>query len=355
MHDDPAREVLLLPFATGALAWPTDGVVRFDEARVLPGLDATRRAQLRCTQAFKPHADELASAGYACIDDDIDPGSDKPSIALLLPPRQRDHARALLARALLNLAPGGTLVACQANDEGARSLQSDLARLCGQVQAASKRHCRVTWASRDALDATLVAEWTALDAPRALDGGWRSRPGVFAWDRIDAASALLIEHLPRALHGRAADLGAGTGVLAAALLGRNPQLEVLDLYEADARALALARENLEARASAAAETATAGGTVPGFHWHDVTAGLPDRYDVIVTNPPFHLGRADAPQLGRAFIAAAAQALLPGGRLWLVANRHLPYEAALAQDFAYVRELAAREGFKVIEARKAGGA
>ena len=46
------------------------------------------------------------------------------------------------------------------------------------------------------------------------------------------------------------------------------------------------------------------------------------------------------------------ALLPGGRLWLVANRHLPYEAALGVGFGSVREVAARDGFKVIEAVRA---
>jgi 16S rRNA (guanine1207-N2)-methyltransferase len=261
----------------------------------------------------------------------------------VLPPRQRDPARALLADAFARLAPGGVLTACQANDEGARSMQSDLARLAGGVRAESKRHCRVAWAIAGTPDADLLREWAALDAPRALDNGWRSRPGVFAWDRIDPASTLLIEYLPRNLYGRAADLGAGTGVLAAALLERNPELERLDLYEADARALELARDNLASRFPAERL---------GFEWHDVTAGLPHRYDAIVTNPPFHLGRADAPELGRAFIAAAAQALKPGGRLWLVANRHLPYEAALAQGFAEVREVADAAGFKVIVARKA---
>jgi 16S rRNA (guanine1207-N2)-methyltransferase len=337
MHDDPAADVLLLPFETGALAWPADGAVWFANARPLPVLPEPQQRQLRCTQAFKPHADALERAGFALARGD----ESGLALALVLPPRQRDQARALLADAFARLAPGGVLVACQANDEGARSMQSDLARLAGGVRAESKRHCRVAWASADHLDAALMAEWVALDAPRSVDG-WRTRPGVFAWDRVDAASALLVDYLPRNLHGRAADLGAGTGVLAAALLERNPQLERLDLYEADARALDLARENLAARAT----------TVPiGFHWSDVSAGLDARFDAIVMNPPFHIGRADAPELGRAFIAAAAQALRPGGRLWLVANRHLPYEAALAQGFAEVREVADAGGFKVIVARK----
>jgi 16S rRNA (guanine1207-N2)-methyltransferase len=195
-----------------------------------------------------------------------------------------------------------------------------------------------------ALDRAQLQQWRSLDAPRAIaDGRFRSRPGLFAWDRIDAGSALLAEHLPHDLRGRAADLGAGYGFLSTELLAKNPGIVALDLYEAEARALELARGNLAAHA-ARVELA--------FHWHDVAQGLLARYDAIVSNPPFHVGRADLPELGRAFILAAAAALRPGGRFWLVANRHLAYEAALAQHFAQVRTVAMRDGFKVIEAVKA---
>jgi 16S rRNA (guanine1207-N2)-methyltransferase len=72
----------------------------------------------------------------------------------------------------------------------------------------------------------------------------------------------------------------------------------------------------------------------------------------VTNPPFHQGRADLPELGRAFIVAAADALIAGGRLWLVANRHLPYEAVLNECFKTMRTVTTERGYKVIEAIKA---
>ncbi len=73
------------------------------------------------------------------------------------------------------------------------------------------------------------------------------------------------------------------------------------------------------------------------------------YDTVVTNPPFHAGRAAEPALGLAFIAAAASCLAPAGTLWLVANRHLPYETALSQRFRTVREAAGGNGFKVLTA------
>ena len=107
--------------------------------------------------------------------------------------------------------------------------------------------------------------------------------------------------------------------------------------------MSLARANLaDAGASATLD----------FHWHDVTAGLPQRYDFIVSNPPFHTqSRADRPDIGQRFITVAAAALKPGGRLWLVANRHLPYEQTLNDQFGEVRVAGERDGFKVIHARK----
>src|SRR5690606_20172087 len=64
-------------------------------------------------------------------------------------------------------------------------------------------------------------------------------------------------------------------------------------------------------------------------------------------------RGDRPGLGQRFIEVAAQALRPGGRLFLVANRHLPYEATLARAFTGVQVLAQGGGFKVVEALKGG--
>jgi 16S rRNA (guanine1207-N2)-methyltransferase len=73
-------------------------------------------------------------------------------------------------------------------------------------------------------------------------------------------------------------------------------------------------------------------------------------DTVVTNPPFHAGRAADPDLGRAFIAAAAAMLKPGGQLWLVANRHLPYETAMAAQFRSVEEVAGDARFKILQGK-----
>lgn len=341
---EAALDALFVPFAGGDLSLPADGRVLFLRARACVRLRELARPGWLCEQSFLPFADELARCGLRV--GEPAKGETFP-LVLLLPPRQRDEARALFARALDLLAPGGTLVASMAKAEGAKSGEADLKQLAGPVASLSKHHCRAFWATPQpgVVDRALQDAWRALDAPRETADGWWSRPGLFAWDRVDRASALLAAHFPVDLGGRVADLGAGYGYLATQLIEHCPGITALDLYEAEARALEPARRNVVNALRAA------GRDFPvSVHGHDVTRGLPQCYDTIVSNPPFHLGRADLPELGRAFIASAAAALTAQGRLLIVANRHLPYEALLAARFADVRQLAMQDGFKVIEAR-----
>lgn len=338
---DVALETLFLPFIDGSLAWPSSGGALFLRAR--DGWPLHQRAWpgLRCEQSFRPAADALERSGMTRVDEDE---TTRFPLVLVLPPRQRDEARALFARAVARCAPGGRIVACLANNEGAKSGEADLERIAGAVASLSKNKCRVFWTAPldGPADAALAAQWAQADAPRPVaEGRFISRPGVFAWDRIDAASRLLAEHLPHDLAGHAADLGAGYGYLSVELLTRCPRIRAVDLYEAERRALDLARVNLAPFADRAAL---------GFHWHDVTRGVDGAFDVVVCNPPFHAqGRADRPDIGRRFIAVAAQALKPGGRLWLVANRHLPYESELDARFGRARIVAQEGAFKVVEA------
>jgi 16S rRNA (guanine1207-N2)-methyltransferase len=344
-HADPVLDTLFLPFAEERLQWPDEDIL-FLRARAGEGSRPYAKRVL-CQQTFKPDADALVSAGFSVMEPSTPLAPNQNRSVCVLAPRQREESRALLARAMAIAAPGGRVIACANNNEGARSMEDDLRVLSGDnVEVMSKNKGRVCWTqSLQSANAALIATWSELDAVRRVcDGRFLSRPGIFAWDRVDVASALLAEHLPTNLAGEAADLGCGFGFLAYELLNKCSKIKSIDLFEAEFRALELARLNLES---------SAGAVQQRFHWHDVTTGLPREYDVIVCNPPFHIqGRLDRPDIGRRFIAVAAQSLKAKGRLWLVANRHLPYEGELANNFQRVRVVAQAHGFKIIEAQRA---
>lgn len=343
---DPPLDALFSAFDSGSLSWPTEGDVLFLRARPGSWMHRDHVRNWTCVQSFKPHADALLRH-VAGVDQAI-PDDRKFAMVLVLPPRQRDEARALMARALERVREGGVVVVSVANNEGARSSQDDMERLAGPLQVISKHKSRVFWTSPDScIDRDLQTQWKALDVIQPNDDGWLSRPGLFAWNRVDPASALLALNLPKTLHGKVADLGAGFGYLAAQALQDSPAIASIDLYEAEARALEPARENMTRVAQASGRTDVAINVL----WHDVTQGLPSRYDVIISNPPFHQGRADLPGLGQQFIQVAADALEHDGELWLVANRHLPYETTLNLRFAHVESIAQASGFKVLHAKE----
>jgi 16S rRNA (guanine1207-N2)-methyltransferase len=53
-------------------------------------------------------------------------------------------------------------------------------------------------------------------------------------------------------------------------------------------------------------------------------------DLVVCNPPFHVGAAVVTTAADRLFAAAARVLRPGGELWTVYNSALRYKATLAR-------------------------
>lgn len=250
-----------------------------------------------------------------------------------------------LAAMLLALAPGAAFTVLAPKDMGGARLGRELADLGCPVEESAKAHHRICRGTRNAtLDVATLHDAVAAGAPRRLDArGLWSQPGIFSWDRVDPGTALLIEAIASltgraSLTGAGADLGCGIGLLAHAVLA-TPTVTRLDLIDIDRRAIEAARRNVaDPRVRVT--------------WADVKAGTGlAGLDFVVMNPPFHEAGSEDKTLGQAFIRRAAEALRKGGQLWIVANRHLPYEAVLTPLFRRVTPLHDAHGFKVIEGVK----
>ncbi|WP_239479908.1 methyltransferase [Actibacterium sp. 188UL27-1] len=247
--------------------------------------------------------------------------------AIVFLPRAKAQARDWIARAL---ALGGPVIIDGDKTDGIDSILKAVRAVTATSAPFAKAHGKVF--RIEPTDA--LAHWIQPDLVQT--GDWMTAPGAFSADGPDPASTALADAMPD-LAGRIADLGAAWGYLSARVLA-SPKVTECDLIEADHGALHAARANVtDIRAA--------------FHWADALAWQADPYAHIISNPPFHTDRRADPSLGTAFITASARLLTPSGTLWLVANRHLPYERALKEAFAEVTELPGPPAFKLIRARK----
>ena len=328
---DPTR--LMLPFEAEELSLPETGTIV--ALRAQPGLYGEMpRDQLHCVQSFFPTAQAVLAQGLTCT---ATP-PDTADMVIVHLTRSREENRANVAIGYDLLPVGGQMIVDGAKTDGIAPQLKAVKGVADVAGQHSKAHGKVFWFTKSNTT-NPFADWKAPLIPTQNADGWTTAAGMFSADGIDPGSAELIAHLPEKLKGKGADLGAGWGWLSAQILSAYPAITQLDLIEAEATALDCARQNVtDPRAT--------------FQWADATKpAQKGGYDFVISNPPFHTGRTTDPDLGRAFIQAAAHMLSPNGQFLLVANRQLAYESTLNACFARTEVLHQSSRYKVIHARK----
>lgn len=318
---------LLHAFETGLLD-PPPGPTLALRAQVSEGLLALN--DVKALQTFHPEHIALQAAGVTTVDK----VEGAFATALVNLTRMRDESLALIAEAWDALEPGGVLLINGAKTDGIDAITKALRQHIELDQVIAKSHGKLVVATKSDVK---LPDWQRAMALNTNSAGFQTATGMFSPDKIDEGSALLAAHFPNRLKGRVADLGAGWGWLSQAALEACDGIEEIHLIEAEARALDAARVNIrDPRAQ--------------FHWADV-AGVKDKFDAVITNPPFHADRKPDPSIGLGFIRTAAKLLKPSGKLMLVANRMLPYEETLEALFRRVERREQSNRFKVFEATK----
>lgn len=326
---------LFLPFENFDLT-PPQNAERWLAAGFIANPPPSWRENLTLFQPFRPSYLALKKADFHAVAQLND--ENNLDGALLQLGRHKKRNEADLAELLKRVKTGSPIIISGDKLDGIDSFLKKAKTLLTIENSFSKNHGRVFYFLRPENITPIVAALTP--EPEIFDG-FKTRAGMFSHGRVDAGSAELIKHFSGRVFGRVADFGAGWGYLSAHALQEGQKLSGVDLYEADFDALEAAKINLVPYQ----------GNVPlTFHWHDMLSEpVEGIYDTVISNPPFHEGRKADPTIGQHFINVAARRLKPGGRLLMVANRNLPYEATLKKAFKTVSVLGEPNGFKIIEA------
>ncbi|MEM1376278.1 MAG: class I SAM-dependent methyltransferase [Pseudomonadota bacterium] len=322
---------LFLPFENGGLSFP-EGRGLFLNAELPVGIDHNFwRPRLNCVQQWRDRYLQLQRARYEVETTPAVYG--KADFAIVTIGKHRAEVEANIIYASEHVTKGAPIVIGGHKRSGAAAIKSWLAKQTELVSSISKHHWQtvVIHAGEVTLEAT---------ATRSTVRGFETAPGMFSSEHVDEGSAFLVEALPDGHLGNLADFGCGWGYLSVEAI-RACGADSVALVDAHSSSLKSAERNFSSHHPSIKSQS---------HWLDLTQEeTGERYDTILMNPPFHNGGAADPEIGPKFIESAAQHLKPGGVLYAVANRHLPYERQLQVNFKRVETIAESNRYKVFRA------
>ncbi|MEX2540392.1 MAG: methyltransferase [Trueperaceae bacterium] len=307
-------------------------------------------AALRCARVTLSGSGRQATAGLPW---DLPPGL--TSRLALAPPGDRGNARVIaeINAAAQALAPDGVLYIALHKDQGAKRYQKVVERLFRSTAvSARERGWRLVEArepvGRPGQDEEMPSPADAQSSAGA-SSPWRrfeagglkleALAGVHSAGRLDPGTEVMLGQVPwgKLTGRRVLDLGCGSGIIG--LLAARAGARVVAVDD-DLAAVASARRNCERL-----------GLEMDIRHSDVDSAIAgERFDVVLSNPPFHVGKGVRLMVPEAFIEAARALLVARGELWLVANRDLPYERFMGA-WAGVERCADQSGFKVLRAQR----
>jgi 16S rRNA (guanine1207-N2)-methyltransferase len=349
-----AADRLILDTAAPALAAsaPGDVVVIGDHYGAL----ALGAAALHGVRGLRVHQDALAGEralannasglGLAASYVSLDLGAELlegARVVLLQLPRSLD-ALDEIAEAIARFAAADVAIYAGGMVKHLTIAMNDvLGRHFGEVHAGlARQKARVLSAARGGIPSdgrAAPSPWPHREFHADLDLWVCAHGAGFAGTKIDIGTRLLLEVLGQARPGAASaiDLGCGTGVIAAALAKSRPEVAVL-ATDQSAGAVASARATMTANGLADRVTVVR---------DDALSARPDASaELILLNPPFHIGAAVHAGAALRLFEDAARVLEPAGELWTVWNSHLAYKTALSRLVGPTRQVTRNAKFTV---------
>lgn len=238
-----------------------------------------------------------------------------------------------LALAAYAIKPGGYLYIVGAKDRGVLTIARRMRERFGNIETLEIHKGQRVMRSQQPATPLVNALPVADDLLHA----------IFAQGNLDEGTRLLIEALHVRPDDDALDIGCGAGLLGLHI-ARLAEKGSVTMVDASLAAVAMAQRAVEQSGLNDVRNIT---VLPSDGTQAVSL---QRFDLVVTNPPFHQGGIQTTDIAERFIRGAAQVLRPKGRFYLVANRFLKYEPILHACFKTVEEVGGDTRYKVLQAQ-----
>ncbi|EGH6049759.1 16S rRNA (guanine(1207)-N(2))-methyltransferase RsmC [Salmonella enterica] len=247
-------------------------------------------------------------------------------------PKNKPEAQFQLMNILSLMPVGVDVFVVGENRSGVRSAEPMLADYAQLNKVDSARRCGLYHGRLEKQPQFSLESWWA---EYNIDGlTIKTLPGVFSRDGLDVGSQLLLSTLTPHTKGKVLDVGCGAGVLSAALASHSPKVR-LTLCDVSAPAVEASRATLAAN-----------GLEGEVFASNVFSEVKGRFDMIISNPPFHDGIQTSLDAAQTLIRGAVRHLNSGGELRIVANAFLPYPKILDETFGFHEVIAQTGRFKV---------
>ncbi len=257
--------------------------------------------------------------------------------AIIYYPKAKALAAYLINLAGQHLKPGGQLLVVGENKGGIRSLVKQVPHYFdAPFKQDNARHCLLYQTElKEQAPKIELNDWVSQYQLKTPQGEVTicNLVGVFSEKKLDEGTKLLLSNLPT-MQGRVLDFGCGAGVIAAALLKAQPQLQV-ECVDINAMAIASCELTLKANDFN-------GLTYPS----DGLAQTKGSFNGIISNPPFHDGLKSTTDIAKNFVSDSVKKLKRAGVWHIVANRHLPYSDTIDTYFGQVNVTAENNKYKV---------